>query len=397
MSLYSPILLAVLALTLFFYWGFLRNASLKRWLLSVVSLGLLGLLHPVFPLTMILLIAVVFACAQQITKGKGAKGAWVLAGIGMLLLCLGVGKYGFLALAALGPAMGWTERVILMPLGLSYFVFKSIQLLLECYRGTLKQVTFEEMLTFLSFFPTLPAGPLETYRGFYDKQSVNFDGELFNQGIRRAVWGFFKKLVILELLFSEMFDGKIAFIAEHGAHGLKAVAFSALMLIRAYVDLSAYTDIAIGLSALFGFRIIENFKSPFSARNISDYWQRWHISLSQWCRNNIYFPLFGMTRKPWIAAQGSMIVMGLWHGATLNWLLWGLFHGTGLSLWAIWGRAVRKFPRLNKSLAHPCFVPVRIGLTLLFVTLGFSLVVYEDFAKSSQLFLSCLRAVATLS
>ncbi len=91
------------------------------------------------------------------------------------------------------------------------------------------------------------------------------------------------------------------------------------MFVRAYFDLSAYTDLAIGFSALFGFRIMENFHLPFLQKNLSDFWRSWHISLSTWCRNNVYFPVFGLTRKVWLGLYASMLTMGLWHYVDLHW------------------------------------------------------------------------------
>ena len=111
---------------------------------------------------------------------------------------------------------------------------------------------------------------------------------------------------------------------------------------RAYFDLSAYTDLAIGFSALFGFRIMENFHLPFLQKNLGDFWRSWHISLSSWCRNNVYFPVFGLTRKPWLGLYASMLTMGLWHYVDLNWTAWGLYHGTGLVVVSRWERWKKK-------------------------------------------------------
>ena len=125
------------------------------------------------------------------------------------------------------------------------------------------------------------------------------------------------------------------------------------MFVRAYFDLSAYTDLAIGFSRLFGFRIMENFHFPFWQKNLSDFWRSWHISLSTWCRNNVYFPVFGLTRKTWLGLYASMLTMGLWHYVDLNWLAWGLYHGTGLVIVARWERWKKKRKKARKKAGLP--------------------------------------------
>jgi alginate O-acetyltransferase complex protein AlgI len=145
------------------------------------------------------------------------------------------------------------------------------------------------------FIPTFPAGPLETYQGFYEKRSYSFDRQLFYKGLRRIALGYFKKVFVVDFVFAIFFTKIITTVGNPDFHASQLgpwwpLAYCILVLVRAYFDLSAYTDLAIGFSALFGFRIMENFHLPFLSKNLGDFWRRWHISLSTWCRNNVYFP-----------------------------------------------------------------------------------------------------------
>jgi len=168
--------------------------------------------------------------------------------------------------------------------------------------------------------------------------------------------------------------------------------------VRAYFYLSAYTDLAVGFSRLFGFRIMENFHFPFWQKNLSAFWHSWHISLSTWVRNNVYFPVFGLTRKTWLGLYASMLVMGLWHAVDLNWLAWGLWHGTGLVVvarWERWKKARRKrrkraglppaaaYERFTRWLAYPA--------TFFYVALGFGFVASPSFEQSLRVLVNVVR------
>ncbi len=154
-----------------------------------------------------------------------------------------------------------------------------------------------------------------------------------------------------------------------------------IIFLRAYFDLSAYTDLAIGFSALFGFRIMENFHYPFWQKNLSDFWHSWHISLSSWVRNNVYFPVFGLTRKVWLGLYASMLTMGLWHYVSVNWAVWGLYHGTGLVVvsrferWKKARRKARKKAGLPQEVGYEKYLSwLGYPATFLFVALGYAFV-----------------------
>ena len=186
------------------------------------------------------------------------------------------------------------------------------------------------------------------------------------------------------------------------------------MFLRAYLDLSAYTDLAIGFSGLFGFRIMENFHRPLVQKNLSEFWQSYHISLSTWCRNNVYFPVFGLTRKAWVGLYASMLTMGLWHYVNLNWTFWALWHASGLvvvSRWKQYQRSRRKAKK--RAQAVPETAPVSVGsylfalpaskkmvfwwpyvVTFLYVSVGYSFAATHTFGKAVTVFAWCFYGPA---
>ncbi len=236
------------------------------------------------------------------------------------------------------------------------------------------------------WIPAFPAGPLETYQGFYEKQSQRFDRQLFYEGLRRIAVGYFKKVFVADFLIVTFLGtitrtvGKAGFDAE-GTTWWWPLAYVIIVFVRAYFDLSAYTDLAIGFSRLFGFRIMENFHYPFWKANLGEFWRGWHISLSSWCRNNVYFPVFGLTRKPWLGLYLSMLTMGLWHYLSWNWALWGLWHGTGLVVVAWWERRKKTRKKRRKKAGkspvaryEPWVRWLGYPTTFMFVALGYAFV-----------------------
>ena len=290
-----------------------------------------------------------------------------------------------------------------MPLGISYFVFRMLQYVFDCMRGVIQENKLLRLAAFMLFIPTFPAGPLETYQGFYEKRTPGFDRQEFYYGLRRIALGYFKKVFVVDFLFA-IFFGKI--VTTIGRTDFNAsdvstwwpLAYCIIVFVRAYFDLSAYTDLAIGFSRLFGFRIMENFHFPFWQKNLSDFWRSWHISLSTWCRNNVYFPVFGLTRKTWLGLYASMLTMGLWHYVDLNWLAWGLYHGTGLVIVARWERWKKKRKKARKKAGLPPaagFEKVTKWLgypaTFLYVALGYAFVSTASFEQSLKILYNVVR------
>ena len=396
------LLMACVAVALPVYWLLLRRDGYRRTFVVVVSLAVLALIQPGFCVVAVGLAVV----AHQIVAAHEARrlsaSRALLVAVVLAVVTLAIGKYGQ---AMVGRLWGqdWLWSHLLMPLGISYFVFRLLQYVFDHLRGVLQSNSLRDLLAFLLFVPTFPAGPLETYQGFWGKRSLTFDRELFYRGLRRIVLGYFKKRFVVDFFFVEFLRPHATAPLGAGWHfsaarPLQASVFVVYFFIRAYIDLSAYTDLAIGFSALFGFRIMENFANPLFKRNLSEFWRGWHISLSTWCRNNVYFPVFGATRKVWLGLYASMLTMGLWHYVSLNWTLWALWHASGLIAVNWWLKHKKTFRKAHRgevfwsrsSWRHALLSPVWYVLTFCYVALGYAFVGTPSSAKALRVFAAAL-------
>ena len=379
-------LIPVVISALFVFWVILRNDKWRLIFALVLSVAVLALLNPIFAAIALGLILVTHQLVELKRDGHLTGGRVVLLIVIIALVTLGIGKYGQRGAIAIWGSNDWVVSRLIMPLGISYFVFRLLQYVFDCMRGVIEENSLWRLAAFVMFIPTFPAGPLETYQGFYEKRSFRFDRQLFYVGLRRIALGYFKKVFVVDFVFAIFFAKLITTVSTPGFHVSQVgpwwpLAYCILVFVRAYFDLSAYTDLAIGFSALFGFRIMENFHLPFLQKNLSDFWRSWHISLSTWCRNNVYFPVFGLTRKVWLGLYASMLTMGLWHYVDLNWTAWGLYHATGLVVvarWERWKKArkkARKRAGLPVAAAYEKFVRwIAYPVTFLYVALGYAFV-----------------------
>jgi alginate O-acetyltransferase complex protein AlgI len=254
-------------------------------------------------------------------------------------------------------AGGSAAAIVIVPLGISYFTFKLIHYAIERGRGTITDDALSTFLSYMFLFPIFTAGPIQRYDDFVARRQERWEPRLVVEGTTRILHGLIKKFVLAEFLLLGLYGAPLpmgailelqlsSMTAPH-AWGLLFVAYLFI-----YLDFSAYTDIAIGCSRLFGFRIMENFNFPIIARNISDFWRRWHISLSAWCQSYVYLPIMGATRIPYLAALGTFLVIGLWHAATYSRLAWGLFHFAGVALFMTWSRLRRRRKSRGSGMAQ---------------------------------------------
>ena len=223
---------------------------------------------------------------------------------------------------------------VILPVGISFYTFQTMSYTIDVYRGELKPTnSLVDFALYVSFFPQLVAGPIERGKTFIP-QIINprhRDGEQAMEGIHLCFWGFFKKVFIADNL-SPIVDGVFA---NGSATGFEVMLGVYAFAIQIYCDFSGYTDIARGVAKLFGFELMLNFDLPYFAKSPSDFWRRWHISLSGWLRDYLYIPLGGSRGSLAFTSRNLMITMllgGLWHGAAWNFVLWGLYHGTLLVL-----------------------------------------------------------------
>ena len=224
---------------------------------------------------------------------------------------------------------------IILPIGLSFHTFQSLSYVIEVYRNKQKaERHFGIYSLYVMFYPQLVAGPIERPQNllhqFYEKHIVDF--ERITAGLQRMLWGFFKKIVIADNL--AVYVNQV-YAFPHDYSGLTLLAATFFFAIQIYCDFSGYSDIAIGSAEVMGFKLMDNFKTPYFAVSIADFWRRWHISLSTWFRDYVYIPLGGnrVSRSRWyFNIMVTFVLSGLWHGANWTYIIWGGIHGFYLSM-----------------------------------------------------------------
>lgn len=232
---------------------------------------------------------------------------------------------GFFGLRLTGPSIN-----IILPIGLSFHTFQSLSYVVEVYRGRQKvETNFIVYATYVMFFPQLVAGPIERPQNLLHqfREPHSLDWDRVASGLKRMAWGFFKKLVVadrLSLYANDVFNSP----QQYG--GLHFVLGTFFFAYQIYCDFSGYSDIAIGSARVLGFKLMENFDTPYASLSVAEFWKRWHISLSTWFRDYVYVPLGGnrVSRGRWMAnIFVTFGLSGLWHGASWTYVLWGLLNG----------------------------------------------------------------------
>jgi D-alanyl-lipoteichoic acid acyltransferase DltB (MBOAT superfamily) len=240
--------------------------------------------------------------------------------------------------ASLGTAFNINN--ILLPVGISFFTFQSLSYTIDVYRKRMEPVrSIIDFGFYVSFFPQLVAGPIVRASEFIPQlyEKYHLDEREFNHALFLILKGLIKKIIISDFLAVNFIDRVFDMPSMYsGFENLMAVYGYGLQI---YCDFSGYTDIAIGLGLIFGFRLPLNFNSPYKASDVSDFWKRWHISLSRWLKDYLYIPLGGNRKgkfREYINLIITMLLGGLWHGADLRFIIWGLLHGVGLVFDRLW-------------------------------------------------------------
>ncbi len=255
--------------------------------------------------------------------------------IGMSLSILGFFKYANFFL------WNWNQMVegnfqpldIILPVGISFYTFQSISYIVDVYKGRVSPTeTWIEYLFFLSYFPALVAGPI--VRADYFLPQIQNRDHASRQEMAAGLWliilGLVKKAVVADYIAQY---NNLIFASPTGYSGLESLMGVVGYVVQIYCDFSGYSDMAIGISAIMGFRLTRNFDFPYKSRNLTDFWRRWHISLSTWLRDYVYIPLGGNRRgtlRTYVNNFLTMLVGGLWHGAAWKFVIWGGMHGVGL-------------------------------------------------------------------
>ena len=262
---------------------------------------------------------------------------------------------------------------IVLPVGISFFTFEGIAYAVDVYRRDLHaRRSLLDFALFISFFPHLIAGPIIRPMQFFPQtgQRLSLSDEDARWGVREILKGLFKKIA-LSNFYAPIAD---AYFHESMWSGTAVPAWIGVLAfsMQIYFDFSGYTDIARGCARLLGFKFPSNFERPYLAPNIADFWRRWHISLSTWLRDYLYIPLGGNRRGELRTNMNLLIVMGLgglWHGASWNFAIWGLYHGCMLIAHRFWRRGIERM-RVERLVDSPVMQPFWVALTFALVSLG---------------------------
>ena len=238
---------------------------------------------------------------------------------------------------------------IALPLAISFFTFTQIAYLVDAYHGVTKEYNFRWYLLFVSFFPHLIAGPIVLYRAlmpqFANKETWAFQGGNFTAGVSLFVFGLWKKVVFADSL-APVANAVFGAVAHGDTPGLATAWIGAIAYtLQLYFDFSGYSDMAIGLGRMFNVQFPLNFNSPYQARDIAEFWRRWHITLSQFLRDHLYIPLGGNRvgePRRYFNLLVTMLLGGLWHGAGWTFVMWGGLHGFYLVVHQLWAKATRQ-------------------------------------------------------
>ena len=366
MLFHTPQFFAFFVVVLALFYWLPRPAA--RWILLAASYFFYMCWNTKLVLLIVVLTAIDYTAAmwmRRLPPGGKRKAALAMS-LSANLSFLGFFKYyNFLAgnLAwLLGQPLDAFALHIILPMGISFHTFQSMSYVIDVYRGEQEVITdIVDYALYIAFFPQLVAGPIVRARHFFaDLYHWRApDAREVLRGTLLVVFGLVKKLALADQ-FARIAD---AFFRDPAAHAGWIAAWSGVIAfsIQIFFDFSGYTDMAIGLAEIMGFHFPENFRRPYLARSITEFWRRWHISLSTWLRDYLYIPLGGNRHGRWQTYRNLMLTMllgGLWHGASWNFVIWGGYHGALLAVERVFGVRERK----SWSLLDPLRVVITFAL-----------------------------------
>jgi len=356
---------------------FLVPRVLKNTVLLLSSLVFYGWGEPKLLFLMIFTIALFYGCGLAIgwCKNQKWKKFWLTVSVVISVALLGIFKYADFFIDSFNSVTGLSVPLLklALPVGISFYTFQCLSYTIDVYRGNVpSQKNPISFGAYVALFPQLIAGPIVRYIDVareLNERTHSWDDVAL--GLRRFLVGLAKKVIIadnfalLMKLFRESGEKSVLF------YWMYAIAFT----LNIYFDFSGYSDMAIGLGRVFGFRFIENFNYPYLSKSVAEFWRRWHMSLGSWFRDYIYIPLGGnrVSKSRWVF--NTLVVWmltGMWHGAAWNFVLWGLLYAACL-LAEKWIPALQKLPTI-----------LRRGYTLLVVVLGFVLFNAENMAQAGS-------------
>ncbi len=389
-----PFLFFFLPLCLILYYAVpftWKDIPCKNGILLIFSLIFYAWGEPVYILLML------FATALDYTNGrlmesfgttKAKKVFFLCCSVMINLSVLAFFKYADFIIAFINTLTGMDIAPLKLglPVGISFYTFQTMSYIIDLYRGQVKaEHSYIAYLTYVSMFPQLVAGPIVRFADIQsDLHCREVNATKIEQGIFRFMHGLFKKVLIANQVGNLWEEIRLLGAAQTSVATawLGAICFT----LQLYFDFSAYSDMAIGMGHMLGFSFNENFNYPLTAVSVTDFWRRWHISLSTWFRDYVYIPLGGNRAGFWRHLRNIAVVWfltGLWHGASWNFVLWGCYYGVLLALEKyIWGKKLAKLPRLVQHL-----------YSVAIVVFGFVIFAITDF-KELGVYISLLFSTA---
>lgn len=375
----SVFLFMFLPLTLAVYYAV--PFAFKNTVLFLTGLLFYAWGEPVYVLIMLLSTAIDYCAGRLMDRfdsNKNIRKATLLVSVVMNLSLLGIFKYGSFFIGSVNGIFGSAipDPVLPLPIGISFFTFQSMSYTIDLYRRNIKvQKNFIDFAAFVTMFPQIVAGPIVRYEDVSAQLACRrIDLRSMSDGITRFVCGMCKKVLIANSIGALWTDVK----AQDYASMPAATAWLgiAAFTLQIYFDFSGYSDMAIGLGKMLGFDFPENFRYPYNSKSIAEFWRRWHITLGDWFKSYVYFPLGGSRGSTAATIRNTLIVWlltGLWHGASWNFILWGLYYGVLIILEKFVFR--RLLERTPSALRHI--------LTMLAVVFGW--VIFEITSPASEL------------
>ena len=331
---------------------------------------------------MLVLAVMDFICGKQITKyqdNKKKKIFFLMINVVVNLGILFFFKYADFIITNINNLTGFSIPLlnIPLPIGVSFNTFQSLSYVIDVYRGTVKcEKSFYNYLTYTTLFPQIIAGPIVRYETVDEElETKNISLDNFSAGMKRFIIGLGKKVLIANSV------GALWNTIETGNYSELSMLFAWIGIIsfalQIYFDFSGYSDMAIGLAQIFGMKFDENFNYPYISKSITEFWRRWHITLSSWFRDYVYIPLGGNRRGFAIQIRNILIVWfltGAWHGASWNFILWGLYFGIILILEKLFLlKLLEKLPKI-----------VRHIYSILIILVSWVIFAFEDLARVGE-------------
>ena len=331
---------------------FITPKKYRNYILLIFSIIFYMYGEPKYVILMLVEILVAYFGALLIDKYKSKEIFLITIIIHIGLLC--VFKYTDLFIGTINSIFKSNISFlnIALPIGISFYTFQILSYVIDVYRGKVKvQKNILKLATYVSLFPQLIAGPIVRYETICDELDNRDETiEKFSLGVRRFIIGLAKKVLIANML-GELCT-KFSLVDERSV--LFYWIFAISYMLQVYFDFSAYSDMAIGLGKMFGFTFLENFNYPFISKSITEFWRRWHISLSSWIKDYVYIPLGGSRKGTLKLVRNILIVWfltGIWHGAAYNFILWGLFIGVFLVIEKLWlSKYISKLPKFLRNI-----------------------------------------------